>query len=278
MWILLILPTLLFADVDPVDMPLESNDVTQAYTLSAEAPVNVKTTPTSKEVAKTALPNVSVPISKTVSTAADRIGLRLKPSMSSPVVLALSKEEAQASSQDTGIVAEGQKWMSVEHAVTLTGFVEKTAIDKDLSIDRGTIVWSSPDKAEQLTVIDNPASVKLLEVDHMGKVEVIEPRVLYYGLPTQPVVETTGAGPTGATAEQKSMDATAKRRGSASDLTDSHLRSIEGVLRKGNPLLGRKLFINDAHGQRICKIDPNSPIDWLTFNQYVGHVAVFVGE
>ena len=285
MWILLlILPTLLFADVDPADVPAPATEVKMATTLSdaPQAP-SAKQAPANNDVAKTVLPNVSTPISEPVGTAANKtaeptantVALRLKPSASAPVVLTLPADEVKAGAQDAGIVADGQKWMSVEHAVTLVGYVDKAAIDKDLTVSKGTVVWTATDKAEQLTVVDEPTAAKLLEVDHMGKVEVKEPRVLYYAAPMQ-VMDVSA--PTVSPAEQKSLDDAAKRRGSSSTMVDARLRGIEGVLRKGNPLFGRKLYLYDAQGQQICRIDQNSPIGWLTFSEYVGHTAVFVGE
>lgn len=242
MWTLfLLIPTLLMADVElvaPVVTPAESASVT-VY----QAP------------------------------AAKTFDLHLKPSVSSAVVAKAPESELASSAQDTGLVTDNMRWMSVERPVKLTGFVDKSAINKNLDIAPGTLVWQNEEKTVQLTAVDNPSSARLLEVDRMGKIEVTEPRVLYYGVP---MAVTAPAPVADDTARWQAN--TSARRGEATSSADSAHRMIEGTLRKGSVVFGSKLYLVDARGQHICKIDPRSPIATRTLQQYIDRTAVFVGE
>lgn len=253
MWTLILLallPTsLVIADVDPV---------VPATPLTDETPVTVYEAP-----------QMQPTVTAVQIAPAKSFDLHLKPSLSSPTVMKAAENELIADAQETGIVADGLKWMSVERPVKLTGFVDKKAVDKNLDVAPGTIIWTTEAKTAQLSTVDNPADVRLLDVDRMGRVEVKEPRVLYYGLPMAP---SPAAAPTVSDAPASS------RRGSATETTNPSYRMLEGTLRKSNPLFGRKYFLEDGQGQRICRIDPNSPIGALTFEQYVDRRAVFVGE
>ena len=245
----LLLPCLVWADVEPV---------TPSVKKSVE-----KTTP----AAQTA-PAVFTP-------KAGEVALHLKPSEQSPVVMSLPLSELVSSSQDTGIVEGGKRWMSIEKPVTLTGFVERNAIDKNLDVAAGTVVWSSAEKTGELTVVDNPASVRLLEVEKMGKVEVKEPRVLYYTVPGQGNVN---AAPKTDKNDERWQAQNDKRKGEAVSSTKAESeRAIEGVMRRGGSLLGRSFYLEDSQGKRICKISKNSPISPLVLDQYIGRSAVFVG-
>lgn len=194
------------------------------------------------------------------------VDLRLKPSTASQVVATAAQSELTAA-QDTGIVADGMKWMSVERPVTLTGFVDKSAIDKNLDIAAGTLVWANEDKTVQLTTIDNPSAARLLEADRMGKVEVKEPRVLYYGVPA-----TTEAAPMPALTD---VPAPAAERSTKASASHGNLRTIEGTLKKST--FGKRFWLVDSQGQHICRIDNRSPIDPLTLERYVDRTAAFVG-
>lgn len=197
---------------------------------------------------------------------APSVELRLKPSLTAPVTYKASVNDF-ADAQDTGIVADGMKWMSVERPVTLTGFVDKSAIDKNLDIAAGTLVWANEDKTVQLTTIDNPSAARLLEADRMGKVEVKEPRVLYYGVPA-----TTEAAPMPALSDTPAP-ATERQQNMAP--SHGNLRTIEGTLKKST--FGNRFSLIDSQGQHICRIDPKSPIDPLTLERYEGRTAGFVG-
>jgi hypothetical protein len=223
------------------------------------------------------------------------VELRLKPASSSPVVLTLPEADLAASSQDAGY-SDGRRWQSVERPVTLTGYVDKAAIDKDLEIAKGAVVWVTPDKTESLTTVDNPEDARLLEVDHMGKVEVKEPRVLYYTTDKAPAVtlpvplNTKTSAPSAADTLAPSPVAPAAPLVNPDNIVQLHspamandaphrsFRTIEGVLKKGNPLLGGKLYLVDAHGVYIAKIDRMSPIAKMTIEEYLGETAVYTGE
>lgn len=270
-------------------------ETVQATPIVEEAPVDVPAVAPAVEAPKTET-DASVPAEKLIE-------LHLKPAAGSPVVLSLPESEIKKNTQDAGTFADGKKWFSVEREVTLVGYVDKKAIDKNLDIEKGTIVWTSTDKAEQLTVIDKPSDARLLDVDSMGRVEVKEPRVLYFSeavtsavvasapvaetkpivikeAPVAPVATTVTIPASPVPAPEPVVDEnTLKRRGVAVDTAPKgNLRSIEGELKKGHSLFGRKLYLVDEYGNFIAKIDKNSPIDWLTFQQYVGQTAVFVGE
>ncbi len=254
MWTLLLLallPTsLVIADVDPVTPPTPLTD---------ESSVTVYEAPKSE----------TAPV---IQSARSRsFDLHLKPSLTSPVAMSASENDLVADAQDTGIVEGGLKWMSVERPVTLTGFVDKSAVDKNLDVARGATVWSNEQKSAQLTIVNNPSDVRLLEVDRMGRVEVKEPRVLYYGIPMAAV--TTDPQATSPDWQSQAN----RRRGEGVETSTAGRRMIEGTLRKGK-LFGTKYYLEDGQGQRICRIDPKSPIGMMTFEQYIDRRAVFVGE
>jgi hypothetical protein len=295
--------SLLFADTDAADEASTSKETSPVSTtaVDTEKPTPVvsstSSAPAVNEVAKTAAPSESsVPTSASYSEEASTSSakdvsyqLRLKPSISAPVILTLSESELKSSAQDTGIVEGGLRWMSIERPVNLVGYVDKVSVDKDLTINSGAIVWATPEKKSQLTVIDNPAYAQLLEVDQMAKVQVKEPRVLYYGLPISSSAATRAQAYSNASSSSASSQSTntspadknlenaAKRRGSAVNIPQSNVRAIQATLRKGNPLLGGKLFLVDQNGHHICNIDPQSPIGAESFKGYIGRSAVFSG-
>lgn len=335
------------ADKTTVATPaaVEKKDLSSENKISAAVvdPV-VKTEATTTSITPTPLPDsapVVTPAKETQtavslieSTPSDKtlVALHLKPSLSSPVVLSLPADEIRNAVQEAGTFADGKKWSSIEREVTLTGYVDKAAIEKDLDIRRGSIVWTTPDKTSQLTIVENPAFVRLREMEGtMGKIEAKEPRVLYFTNEETSAPSSTS----NAAAPKDSANPTAAKDASASDKTDDALktealnpskevpfaptaasasapekplplpapaepvvddntlrhrgmavstapqgnfRAIEGTLKKGNPLFGRKLYLVDEAGNHIAKIDKNSPIDWLTFQPYIGQTAVFSGE
>jgi|GEM_PF-2348435 hypothetical protein len=241
----LLVPTLLLADVDP----------SAVTTTPAPAPAAATPAPA---------PKADLP---TVAT----IELRLKPSLSAPVVLTLPQTDVSPSAQDAGSF-EGKSWKSVEKPVTLTGYVEKSAVDKNLDVAKGATVWSDESKTSQLTVVDEPSAVKVLSVEKLGRVELTEPRVLYYpgaDAPLSPVTPVAESTPAQSVPSRVSAVPTVAG-------VDS-MTSLEGVLKKGNPLLGARLYLVDVHGNFVANIDPKSPVDRMSMEGYLDKTAAYTG-
>ncbi len=256
MWYLLLLPTLLFADV-------EKAPAAQLQTSAAAQRATVE--------------------------------LRLRPELAAPIVASAPESELTPTAISTGVVTDGASWMKVQREATFFGYVEKASISKDLEILPGANVYETPEKGALLLSVEDPARVRLLEVDRMGKVQVKGPTTLYYpvglsgvektdvAMEAAPQVEVAAiSDASDAQAASMAQPVQQKRVPQYASGTmspaDAKLRTIEGELRKGNPLLGSKLYLVDIHGRLVARIDPNSPIDRMTLQRYLGQKAIFVGE
>lgn len=196
------------------------------------------------------------------------VQLRLSPSTNSPIIMTVP--QASLTGTQTGIAQNGVQWMSVEQNVTLTGWVDKKAINKNLEVKRGTVVWSDENKTEELTTVDDPSAVRVRSVERMGQVQVKESRVLYYST-TQ---KAQGEWSTNQARRGTTVKSPQERNVNAQK---ENVRVIEGTLRQSKGLGGRKMTLVDAQGNFICRIDPNSSVDRSALEQYINRTAAFVG-
>jgi hypothetical protein len=252
-------------------------------------------------MADTDLPIAVAPQSTEVATA-PIVELRLKQNFDSPVAVAVSRNEIK-DPMSVGKDARGVEWFTTEREVTLEGYVDNASITKDLDVVKDAKVWTTPELKELLTVIGDPTTARLLDVDKgVGHVQVKEPRVLYFAsqsapseaealpAPKAPAAPTPGAPTVEVSSAGDVAAATAPEASPTNTISPSLVndaaptpslraqRAIEGQLVKGGFFDHGRYYLADENGGRICFVAKDSPIGNDALASYRNRVVVLSGE